>query len=268
MTDSSRTRTEDDRDQGRQWSRHAARYDELFLDPFRGGAVEPVLRLLDRIPERRRGTVADLGCGVGPLLPWLLERFRRVLALDFAEGMLAKARKRLGADAGRVEFLHRSMEQLDDFEGTLDVAVALNSLVMPDTRLVDRVLAAIQRALKPGGLFVGILPAMDAIHYHTMLLRDLALEDGLEPEAADKFAALHGEHSHYDFAFGRFRYLGLRQKFWMPFEIEHRFRKAGFPAPEIKKIHYPWDDQFAQHERLRHHPPSWDWGVVAKREGD
>ena len=30
-------------DQGRQWSRHAARYDDLFLDAFEPGVVNPVL---------------------------------------------------------------------------------------------------------------------------------------------------------------------------------------------------------------------------------
>ncbi len=64
----------------------------------------------------------------------------------------------------------------------------------------------IRRCLKPGGYFLGILPAMDAVHYYTMLLLDRALAAGKPPAAARKNAALHGEHAHFDFAFGQFRF--------------------------------------------------------------
>ena len=32
--------------------------------------------------------MADLGCGTGPLLPHLIDRFASVIALDFAPAML------------------------------------------------------------------------------------------------------------------------------------------------------------------------------------
>ena len=46
-------------------------------------------------PTRRPKTVADLGCGTGPLLPYLAERFGKVIALDFAPAMLKLAADRL-----------------------------------------------------------------------------------------------------------------------------------------------------------------------------
>src|SRR4051812_13328607 len=80
--------------QDRQWSRHAARYDDLFLDPFRPGVENPLLPWLLNIPDARSKTVVDLGCGTGPLLPHLVGYFVRVIALDFAPGMIERARKR------------------------------------------------------------------------------------------------------------------------------------------------------------------------------
>ena len=52
------------------------------------------------------------------------------------------------------------------------------------------------------------------------------------PKVAERFAAFHAEHSYYDFAFGRFSFQGLWQKFWQPFEVRHRFTKAGFASVE------------------------------------
>ena len=199
------------------------------------------------VPDPGSKAVADLGCGTGPLLPHLVDRFGRVVALDFAPAMITKAKKRLGDEkgAGKVTFLTRKMHELDDFQEAFDVAVAVNSVVMPDVRDIDRTLLAIRAALKPGGVFLGILPAMDAIHYHTMLLYDEALDRGLNVEEAERHASFQGEHHFYEFAFGRFQFQGLHQKFWQPFEVEHRFAKAGFAEVELTKVLYPWDESLA-----------------------
>jgi SAM-dependent methyltransferase len=254
--------------QDRQWSRHAARYDDLFLDPFRPGVENPLLDFLAAVPDAGSRTVADLGCGTGPLLPTLLERFGRVVALDFAPAMVEAARKRIGPEqARRVEFSVRPMSELDDLAGRLDVAVAVNSLVMPDVREIDRTLTAIRQSLRPDGVFLGILPAMDAIHYHTMLLHDDALARGLSPDEAERHATFQGEHHFYDFAFGRFLFQGLRQKFWQPFEIRHRFTKAGFAEVELAQVLYPWDDTITGGPAFAGFPQSWDWAFRARASG-
>jgi len=246
--------------QARNWSRHAAHYGELFLDPYGPHVENPLWEALAAVPGAARKTVADLGCGTGPLLPYLAERFERVIALDFAPGMLERAADRLGAEtAHRVTFLERPMHELDDLAGQIDVAVAVNSLVMPDVRLVDRVLRSIRASLRPGGQFLGIVPSIDAICYHMMLLMDQALDQGYLPKEAQRLAALHAERRHYDFAFGQFHYQGLRQKFWQPFEVEYRLAKAGFTCTTLGKVLHPWDESLAGGESLSGFPPSWDW---------
>ncbi len=251
--------------QDRQWSRHAKGYDEVFLDPYLPSVENPLLPALDSVTDADHKTVADLGCGAGPLLPYLVERFKQIIALDFAPGMLERARERLGAQAaGKVAFLQRPMHDLDDLDGQVDVAVAVNSLVMPDVRVIDQTLKAIRASLKPGGQFLGILPSIDAIIYHTMLLMDKALERGLAPKEAERLAALQAERRYYDFAFGRFRFQGLHQKFWQPFEIEHRFAKAGFTEIRLGKVLYPWDDSLAGSDELKDLPRSWDWFFQAR----
>ena len=144
------------------------------------------------------------------------------------------------------------------------MAVAVNSLVMPDVRVIDRTLRAIRASLRPGGLFLGVVPAMDAIHYHTMLLMDQALDRGLDPEEAERYAAFHAEHHYYEFAFGRFQFQGLRQKFWQPFEIRHRLAKAGFASVELDQVLYPWDESIAGGADFADHPRSWDWSFRAR----
>jgi SAM-dependent methyltransferase len=246
--------------QDRQWSRHAARYDEMFLDPYGPDVANPLWAALAAIPDAASKTVADLGCGTGPLLPHLAERFDRVIALDFARGMLKLAKTRLGPEAAaRVTFVERPMHELDQFAGRLDVAVAVNSLVMPDVRLIDRTLKSIRASLRPGGRFMGIVPSIDAIAYHVMLLMEQALDQGLDSKDAERLASLRADSRHYNFAFGQFHHQGLRQKFWEPFEVEHRLTKAGFTATTLSKVLYPWDNDLAGGNELAGFPRSWDW---------
>jgi SAM-dependent methyltransferase len=249
-------------DQAHHWSRAAEGYEEDFIDPYLPEVRNPLRQALAELADQQR-TVIDLGCGIGPLLPFLAERFRRTLAVDFAEGMLARARERCQGLAN-VEFLQRDLTGLADLAGQVDVAVAVNSLVLPDTAALDAALRAIHTTLREGGHFLGIVPAIDAVHYFTMLLLDRARLAGMPADKARQNAAHHAEHEYYDFAFGTFRFKGLEQHFWQPFEIRYRLRRAGFHRVRRKKVHLSWQ-QFGCGRDLGDRPPPWDWFFQAQR---
>ncbi len=215
------------------------------------------------MPRSRRKTVADLGCGVGPLLPALARRFNRVIAVDFAPGMLERARERC-ADLTNVEFHQLELTDLSTLEGSLDVAVAVNSLVLPDPERLETALKAIHAALRPRGRFLGIVPAIDSIHYFTMLLSDRARQAGLTVAQARAHAAKHAEHELYDFAVGDFHFRGLEQHFWNPFEVRHRLRQAGFRKVALRKVRLAWQ-QFGCARELADFAPPWDWFFSARR---
>ncbi len=263
-TDPPHPPSEETKAQGRHWGRHASKYDEVFLDPFRPGVVNPIPGAIKAISGAKTKSAIDLGCGTGPLLPLLVEQFGDVHALDFAPAMIRRSKERLAANADRVTFHNRTMDQLGDLAGKFDLAVAINSLVMPDVRDVDRTLKAIHAVLKPEGTFLGVVPSIDAIHYHTMLLLDRELDKGLDPVEAERLAAYHGEHRYYEFGFGRFLFQGLRQKFWQPFEIEYRLKRAGFSSVTLDRVLYPWDDHVPGGSDFAGYPPSWDWSFTAR----
>lgn len=250
------------RDQDTHWSRAAASYEKEFVNPYLPDVRSPLRRVLLRLARRGAAAVGDLGCGIGPLLPLLVEHFAQVWAVDFAAGMLERAKAAV-PDAPKLEFLQRPLTDLAPLHGRLDVAVAVNSLVLPDPRALDASLREIRACVKPGGHFLGILPAMDAVHYLTMLLVDRALALGQPLDAAKKNAAHHNDHADYDFGFGEFRFQGLVQHFWQPFEIRQRLGRAGFRLRSLKKVHLSWR-QFACARDLEQHPPPWDWFFLAE----
>jgi SAM-dependent methyltransferase len=246
------------------WSRVAAFYERDFVDPYREDVRNnPLKKILRRLRDPDRRVVADFGCGIGPLLPFLARHFKTVYAVDFAEGMLERARARV-KNCAIVRFHQASFLDLHAFPEPVDVAVAVNSLVLPNPDDLEKALCEIGRCLKPGGVFLGILPAMDAVHYGTMLLIDRALKAGKPIDVARKNAQHHCEHEYYDFAFGQFRFHGLEQHFWQPFEVPYRFDRTGFTLKRLKKIHLSWKE-FAGGKELQEYPPPWDWFFLAKR---
>jgi SAM-dependent methyltransferase len=249
-------------EQAQHWSRAAEGYEEAFIDPYLPQVRNPLRQAVAELADERK-TVADLGCGIGPLVPFLAGRFGRVVAVDFAEGMLRRARESCGHLAN-VEFQRRDLTDLADLAGQVDVAVAVNSLVLPDTAELDAALQAIHATLRQGGHFLGIVPAMDAVHYFTLLLLDRARLAGMPEEKARQNAAHHAEHEYYDFAFGTFQFKGLRQHFWQPFEVRYRLRRAGFRRVRMAKVHLTWP-QFGSPRDLEDQPPPWDWFFHACR---
>jgi SAM-dependent methyltransferase len=244
-------------DQAESWSRAAAGYEDAFIDPHRPDVRSPLTGVLRRLAAAGARSAADLGCGTGPLLPFLAGQFAEVHAVDFAPGMLERARQRAAGLPG-VTFWQRSLTDLGFLAGRLDVAVAVNSLVLPDVRELEAALRQVRATLRPGGRLVAIVPALDAVHYYTMLLIDRALCTGMPLEAARRNAAEHAEHACYDFAFGQFRYQGLEQHFWQPFEVGYRLRRARFRGVRLAKVSLSWE-QFHGSRDLAEHPPPWDW---------
>lgn len=93
--------------------------------------------------------VLELGAGTGKNTIWLAERARRVLALDFSQGMLERARGRLGA-AGNVRFEVQDLRAPWSVpEGAFDRVVA--NLVLEHIGELGPIFAQAARALRPGG---------------------------------------------------------------------------------------------------------------------
>jgi ubiquinone/menaquinone biosynthesis C-methylase UbiE len=94
--------------------------------------------------------VLELGAGTGKNTVWLGERARQVLALDFSQGMLERARARLG-DAANVRFARQDLRTPWAVpEGSFDRVVG--NLVLEHIAELAPLFAQAARALRPGGM--------------------------------------------------------------------------------------------------------------------
>jgi len=241
------------------WDRLAETYFDQISSPFEQEVVNPLMAFLDAVPEREQCTVADLGCGIGNLLPFLAERFRQVIAVDFSSAMLRQARARCRQE--NIAFHRRSLTNLSQFHGQFDVAVAVNSVLSPKLSEVDHILQEIAFTLKPGGTFAGIFPSMESVLYEGVLILEKEREAQSEEQARKKVSKLIGPRR-YDFISGLYTEGPDQQKFYYSFELRKRLQSAGFKNIQFGKVLYPWSDDHAWFN-FSGEPRMWDWFVRA-----
>ncbi len=129
----------------RAYGRYAPVYDRIF-----GGVLEPGRRALaDAVARAAPSTLLEVGVGTGLMLA-RYPAATAVVGVDLSEAMLAKARGRALALAGRAIRLEvMDAEALTFADATFDcVAVPYVLSVTPDPR---RLVAEIRRVCRPGG---------------------------------------------------------------------------------------------------------------------
>jgi len=96
--------------------------------------------------------VLELGCGTGKNTEWLALYARQILALDFSDGMLDKARARLDG-VERVRFVLHDLRQPWPVEEASRDRV-LSNLVLEHIEDLRSIFAQAARVLRPGGSFL------------------------------------------------------------------------------------------------------------------
>jgi SAM-dependent methyltransferase len=104
------------------------------------------------LPPLAGREVLDLGCGFGAFARWAAEQgATRVDALDVSERMLARARE-LTPDDSPVRYRQADLDRVELPNGSYDVAYS--ALVVHYLTDLDRFLAKVHGALRPGGVLV------------------------------------------------------------------------------------------------------------------
>ncbi|TVQ91951.1 MAG: malonyl-[acyl-carrier protein] O-methyltransferase BioC [Chromatiaceae bacterium] len=134
----------------RAFTAAAASYDQVAVLQR-----EIATRMLERLDYVRLqpDTVLDLGCGTGFALDGLARRYRRarLLALDFAEPMLARARRR-GSWRNRPRLLCADLEALPLAPASVDLIYSNATLQWAND--LTTAFAELRRVLRPGGLLM------------------------------------------------------------------------------------------------------------------
>jgi ArsR family transcriptional regulator len=171
-----------DRQQGSQtfFAGAASQWDKLRGELY--GHAFTTNALLALLPHDL--TIADLGCGTGPVSAQLAPHVNRVIAVDNSAAMLKAAKKRL-SHFENVDLRKGDLEALPIDDASVDAALLLLALTyVPEP---EQVLREMSRILKPDGkaIIVDLLPHdREDFQRHTNQLHKGFAPDELEATLA------------------------------------------------------------------------------------
>lgn len=105
---------------------------------------------IETLSKYEFGSVLELGCGTGKNTEWLITRADRIVGLDFSEGMLEEARKKI--NSAKVVFqlsdINRNWNLNDN-----DFDLVTCSLTLEHIQNVETIFSQVFKKLRPGGIF-------------------------------------------------------------------------------------------------------------------
>ncbi|HXS34617.1 MAG TPA: methyltransferase domain-containing protein [Solirubrobacterales bacterium] len=180
----------------REWD--AETYDAISDPQFSWG-----MEVLERLELRGDEDVIDAGCGSGRVTEELAKRLPKgsVLAIDASEGMVGKARQRLGDTASYL------VADLSELRVNEQVDLVFSTATFHWILDHDRLFARLHAALRPGGRIVAQCGGLGNVAEHAQAIAAVAVR----PEYARYFEGMT-----------------LMWNFASPEETESRLREAGF----------------------------------------
>ena len=245
----------------KQWDRLADCYHDEVISPFYGEINTPLFDELKKIKSKKSKNVAEFGCGLFYLGEKLCSSFKSVHASDFSPKMVELAKKR-----NKYSNLTIKKEDITKlrYKNKFDVVISVNSMIMPSHKDIGKAFGNIYNAMKKNGQCFLILPSMESVLYHGLLL----LNDEIkikEESAAKKATKKKFENDKYDFFLGHYEDGLDKQKFYYMHEIEYLMKKSGFKDIKIEKVKYPWGNDISDYEDFPDEEELWDWFVSANK---
>ena len=241
------------------WDSLADRYENDLLEIARedqSGALGEELEALGGEGIR----VADLGCGPGSLLPFLAGHFEEVIAVDYADQLLDRARQR--CRSRKVRFACHDLSRGQALPFRVEVVCCINALIDPDGGKRLGMLKSLRSAMCREGIAIIVVPALESVFhvYHTLrTIREReGVPDGLGSSGAERMMREEME----SFTGGIVRVGGTPTKYWMREELIATLAEQDLKVHKVRKVEYPWAEEIENPPEWLDGVGPWDWLVI------
>lgn len=205
--------------------------------------------LIARTRPNRRRTLVDAGCGIGTFVERFGEQFGKVIALDFAEAMVKRARKHC-RKLKHVTWKSMPLENAGERIGSIaHLAACLNVITSPDADLRVRQWKSLAMLVRPGGHLLVVVPSLESARY----VSETEAVAETQSTAADLSPAAEPD---------LIRRTDTRQKHYSRSELRRRVTRQGLHVLSLRRIHYPWSEEGLEHSAAK---SPWDWVCLARK---
>lgn len=209
-------------------------------------------------------TVADVGCGVGKWLPYLSDRYKKVVAVDFSEPYLEHCRQEFKS-LKNISYLNINMTKTQKKLKGMDLILCVNSILSNKAPERDTYFRNLKFALKNNGHLVLVVPSIESVLLSEYVYQAYKIKEG-NIKSANQSAASESK----EFWYFKQGVVNLENnaftKHYLKEELISLLSRNGFMVEKIGKVEYSWDTQIEHAPKSLRDPYPWDWIVLAKKK--
>jgi SAM-dependent methyltransferase len=241
----------------RHWNNIAKSYNQEIFDVFASDKNQLLPHYFNK-NANPLGKAIDFGCGNGKAFQFLSPRFKEILAVDISQELIDQAKTR---GFSNIKFQQKDLAKAKAVLSKVDFVFSCNVIMLPEIEKNYLMLQNIQRALKPGGKALLVVPSMESILFAAWRMIDWYKRDGVKPDkiAGSELAYFKGPKP--DLLQGLFHIDGVATKHYSQPELEVILDTAKLKLTALEKLEYNWDTEFDAPPAWMKAPYPWDWLV-------
>lgn len=232
----------------RAWNRHANEFEDMICDitvDERGNQVSRFVKA-SRLPAN--AVLVDLGCGLGSFVQKFGSRFQKILAVDFAARIIARARQRCAEQPG-VQWLVMDVARAFKAIGRCaDLTVCMNVITSPSAAKRKALWSCLANVTKPSGFALVVVPSIES--------NEMVEQSVCSARRTGAFATKRG---------GLVKHEDSWQKHFGRGELVTTMSDHGFLVKRIGCVSFGWDDEGLRNPRAAGRKSPWDWICLAQR---
>ena len=243
------------------WNDIAPSYDKEIFSVFHEDRNKTLLSYFNKYSNKSH-FATDLGCGTGKAFDYLAPRFKKVLAVDFAQNLLdtAKLNARQNITIKKLDLTK------SDFEiPQADFAFCCNVAMLPDIEKNHTIIKNVHDSIKRNGTAIFVLPSLESMMSKSWITTEWFRRDGISFEEIPDSQWNDFKLGKKSFLMGLININGVITKHYLRSEIVHLFNSLSLHVKGIDKLEYDWKTEFESPPEWMHDPYPWDWLIECER---
>jgi SAM-dependent methyltransferase len=231
------------------WNRLARNFECEVCDITREEQTGSVRRYVEAVKLPRRDAVlVDLGCGIGTFVSRFGSRFARIVAIDHAMRIIARA-KAVTTCTTPISWMVMDVARAGEAIGACsDLTVCMNVITSSSRERREALWRSVALVTKPGGYTLVVVPSIES----DIMVRKFAFRAG----RADEFVSTPDGLVTRD---------GAVQKHFSREELAATLSANGFKVNRIGRAAYPWSVEGLRKPSATNVRLPWDWMCLSRR---
>ncbi|MBL7857353.1 MAG: class I SAM-dependent methyltransferase [Cyclobacteriaceae bacterium] len=247
--------------QEKHWNKIAPSYEDEIFDVFKSDTLKILPKYFKKHADKNNLAI-DFGCGVGKSFAYLSPLFKTILATDISAECISIAKQK---GYPNIQFKRADLTSTRLSFPQADFAFCCNVAMLPGIQSNIAIFKNIQKALKPNGHAVIVIPSLESILYAAWRLLQWYETEGVNQEDVPNSELNYFKGSKKDIIQGQVYINGVLTKHYTQEEIHVLLKGVGLTVTAIEKVQYNWSTEFSSPPAWMQDPYPWDWLVACKK---